>query len=125
MSFSGDGGIIRADRDKISQVMVNLVSNALKYTPAGGKVEVSATGSEGLAKITVKDSGEGIAKEDIPFIFERFYRADKSRSRQTGGLGLGLTITKAIVDSHKGTIQVESEPGKGTVFILSLPKNPA
>jgi len=122
LHFTGDREIIRADRDKIGQVIVNLLSNALKYTPSGGRVEIGATGSELLAKVVVEDSGEGIPPEDLPFIFERLYRADRSRSRLTGGSGLGLSITKAIVEAHKGTIEVGSEPGKGTVFTVFLPK---
>jgi len=122
--FSGKQALVRADRDKISQVMINLISNALKYTPEGGKVEVRVTGGDVFSQIIVKDSGEGIKKEDLLFIFERFYRADRSRSRQTGGLGLGLTITKAIVESHQGKIEVESAPGQGSAFTVSLPRGP-
>lgn len=123
LSFTGKMEIIRADRDKISQVVINLVSNALKYTPAGGQTEVRVQGTEHTAEIIVSDSGKGIPPEDIPYIFERFYRADRSRNRLTGGLGLGLTITKAIVESHKGTISVASEIDRGTVFTVCLPKS--
>ncbi len=122
LHFSGKSEQIKADKDKISQVIINLVSNALKYTPEGGHVEVEVNETEHSIEIIVKDSGRGIPTEDIPFIFERFYRADKSRNRLTGGSGLGLTITKAIVESHKGKITVLSELDKGTVFTVSLPK---
>jgi two-component system sensor histidine kinase BaeS len=74
-------------------------------------------------EITVEDNGQGIPSEDLPYIFERFYRADKSRNRSTGGLGLGLTITEAIVEAHKGNITVSSELNKGTKFIVTIPKN--
>lgn len=124
LRFTGEKEVINADKDKISQVIVNLLSNALKYTPPGGTVEVSVQGDAQRAEIRVKDSGAGIAPEDLPHIFERFYRADKSRNRLTGGAGIGLTITKAIVDAHNGTIQVHSRVNEGTEFIVSLPKQP-
>lgn len=111
-----------ADRDKISQVIVNLLSNALKYTLEGGIVEVKAKGTGNLAEIIVKDSGQGISEDDLPHIFERFYRADKSRNRLTGGSGIGLTITRALVEAHKGNISVQSELDSGTEFIVSFPK---
>lgn len=123
LSFEGEPEIIRADRDKISQVITNLVSNALKYTPAGGHTDVRVRGTEHAAELIVSDSGKGIPSGDIPYIFERFYRADRSRNRMTGGLGLGLTITKAIVEAHKGTIIVTSEVDRGTVFTVCLPKS--
>lgn len=122
LRFSGDAEMVMADRDKISQVLVNLISNALKYTPSGGCVEIRIAGTEHTAQIIIQDNGEGISPEDLPGIFERFYRSDKSRSRLTGGSGLGLTISKAIVESHKGEIHVVSELGKGSVFTVSLPK---
>ena len=123
LSFEGEPEIIRADRDKISQVVTNLVSNALKYTPAGGHTDVRVRGTEQAAELIVSDSGKGIPSGDIPYIFERFYRADRSRNRMTGGLGLGLTITKAIVEAHKGTISVTSEVDRGTAFTVCLPKS--
>jgi len=120
--FKGEREIITADRDKISQVVVNLLSNALKYTSPGGMVQVSVEGAEDVTKIAVRDNGAGIPPEDLPHIFERFYRADKSRNRLTGGAGIGLTIAKAIVDAHKGSIQVKSKAGEGTEFTITLPK---
>ena len=123
ISFQGDTEKITADRDKISQVLVNLVSNALKYTPQGGSVEVISISSGNETKIRVRDTGMGIPNEDLPYIFERFYRADKSRNRMTGGSGIGLAIVKAIVDAHDGNITVQSELNKGSEFIVTLPKH--
>lgn len=123
LNLVGDDVTIVADRDKISQVMVNLISNALKYTPEDGHVELSIKDTEDSVELAVTDSGNGIPPEDLPNIFERFYRADKSRNRLTGGSGLGLTITKAIVEAHKGNIRVASKLNKGTVFTVCLPKN--
>ncbi|WP_444644227.1 sensor histidine kinase [Caproiciproducens sp. R1] len=123
LSFEGEPEILRADRDKISQVVTNLVSNALKYTPEGGQVQVRVSAAEHGAELIVSDSGKGIPPEDLPYIFERFYRADRSRNRLTGGLGLGLTITKAIVEAHRGTIEVVSEVDRGTTFTVILPQS--
>ncbi|MBM7583123.1 signal transduction histidine kinase [Caldicoprobacter guelmensis] len=122
IEFNGQEEIVFADKDKISQVIINLLSNALKYTPEGGRVEVKVESSGDVVNIIVKDTGEGISPEDLPYIFERFYRADKSRNRLTGGAGIGLTIAKAIVEAHKGTIRVNSRINEGTEFIVSLPK---
>ena len=122
LTFEGDELRVWADADKIRQVLVNLLSNALKYTPAGGSVQLRLCDTGQGAEITVADNGPGIPEEDLPFIFERFYRADKSRNRMTGGSGLGLAIVKAIVEAHRGSIVAESAPGKGTVFTVLLPK---
>lgn len=122
INFSGSTQIILADRDKISQVVVNLLSNALKYTLEGGEVKVSVKGTEDTTKIIVSDNGTGIPEEDIPNIFERFYRADKSRNRLTGGAGIGLTISKAIIVAHGGTIAVNSSRETGSEFVVTLPK---
>jgi len=128
LELSGENETINADKDKISQVIVNLLSNALKYTQPGGAVQVEIKGkgngtkTNDTVEIVIKDTGTGIPPEDLPYIFERFYRADKSRNRLTGGSGIGLTITKAIVDAHKGKIEVKSKVGEGTEFIVSLPK---
>lgn len=115
---------ILADKDKISQVVINLISNALKYTPSGGIVKVSIWRKENNIILSVKDNGNGIPPEDIPYIFERFYRADKSRNRMTGGSGIGLTISKAIAEAHKGRIEVFSKINSGTEFMVTLPDNP-
>lgn len=120
--FSGESENVFAEKDKISQVIINLISNALKYTPQYGDVEIRVRGTEDIVEISVKDTGTGISAEDLPFVFERFYRADKSRNRLTGGSGIGLTIAKAIVDSHKGEIKVQNNFDRGTEFIVSLPK---
>jgi signal transduction histidine kinase len=111
-----------ADKDKISQVMINLTSNALKYTQAGGKVEIDIRKGDSNVEISIKDNGQGISQDDLPYIFERFYRADKSRNRMTGGAGIGLTISKAIIQAHGGSIDLESELNKGTKVIVKLPK---
>lgn len=115
-------GTMSADRDKISQVIVNLLSNALKYTPAGGTVETGFNSFPDRTEIYVRDTGEGISRGDLPFIFERFYRADRSRDRLTGGSGIGLAISQAIARAHRGGIEVSSEPGKGSEFVLVIPK---
>jgi two-component system, OmpR family, sensor histidine kinase BaeS len=123
LNFSAVKEIIFADKDKISQVIVNLISNALKYTRETGSVEIEVLNEENTSKIGIRDTGSGISAEDLPLIFERFYRADRSRNRLTGGSGIGLTITKAIVEAHKGKIEVKSEVNKGTEFTVVLPKS--
>jgi signal transduction histidine kinase len=97
------------------------LENALRYTEPGGKVEVNVVPDSSDVKITVSDTGIGIPEENLPFIFDRFYRVDKSRSRTSGGSGLGLSITRAIVEAHNGNIEVKSKPGVGTQFIINLP----
>jgi signal transduction histidine kinase len=93
----------------------------LKYTPENRKVKVTAVEEEGMAGFLVEDEGLGIAEKDLPHIFERFYRGDKSRDSKTGGVGIGLSIVKALVEAHKGSIHVESEVGKGTAFKILFP----
>jgi two-component system, OmpR family, sensor histidine kinase BaeS len=122
ISFNYSEEKINADKDKISQVIINLMSNALKYTPQGGSVEINIKGSETDTEIQIQDTGMGIPPEDLPHIFERFYRADKSRNRMTGGSGIGLAIVKAIIEAHKGSVTVKSELNKGTGFTVLLPK---
>ncbi|OQB24748.1 MAG: Signal transduction histidine-protein kinase BaeS [Firmicutes bacterium ADurb.Bin182] len=112
---------ITADEDKISQVLVNLIANAQKFTGRGGEVKITLTKKEETAEVSVSDTGQGISEKDLPYIFERFYRADPSRSRTTGRSGIGLAIAKAIVLAHKGSITVKSEEGRGTVFTVELP----
>jgi signal transduction histidine kinase len=112
---------VRADNDKIRQVMVNLISNAIKYTPEGGKIWIETYKEDAMAVFLIRDNGIGIAEDDIPYIFERLYRTDKSRNSETGGAGIGLTITKAIVEAHKGSIEVKSELNKGTAFTVKIP----
>ena len=111
------------DRDKINQVVVNIISNAVKYTPEGGTVTVLCGCREDAVYISVSDTGIGIPEKDLPHIFDRFYRVDKARSRKQGGTGLGLAIAKEIVEAHKGTISLDSEYGKGTTVTVNLPIN--
>jgi len=113
---------IDADRDAVYQIFANLVDNAVKYTPAGGQVTVSASEENGQVAVQVADTGVGIPKSDLPRIFERFYRADKARSRQSGGTGLGLSIVKHLVEAHGGTVSVESAPNRGSTFTFTLPR---
>ncbi|MFZ5354472.1 MAG: sensor histidine kinase [Bacillota bacterium] len=122
LEYEGGNLSIYADRDKLSQILVNLISNALKYTQNGGSVQISDKSLDNKAIITVEDNGTGISKEDLPHIFERFYRADKSRNRDTGGSGIGLAIAKTLAEAHGGSISVESEAGRGTKFTLVLPQ---
>ncbi len=110
------------DTQRIGRVLNNLVSNALQHTPKGGHISVQASPSESEILVEVCDSGEGIAPEDLPYVFERFYRGDKSRNRNTGGAGLGLSIARGIIEAHGGQIAVESEPGDGTRFYFTSPK---
>jgi two-component system phosphate regulon sensor histidine kinase PhoR len=106
----------------IEQAIVNLVNNAVNHSPEGSTVFVESKKDKGKPVIHVRDNGTGIAPEHLPRLFERFYRADKARSRSIGGTGLGLAIVKHIVQLHRGKVHVESEPGKGSVFSIYLPK---
>ncbi len=112
---------VYGDPDQLKQVLVALLDNALKYTPYEGSVTLSLTADQNFAVVKVSDTGIGILPEDLPHIFERFYRADRARSRDRGGSGLGLTIAENIVQEHQGSIEVESAPGKGSTFTLRLP----
>jgi signal transduction histidine kinase len=111
---------LSGDADRLAQVFTNLVDNALKHTPAGGKVTVSAVPSPAWVEVSVSDTGPGIPAEDLGRIFERFYQVDKSRARRTG-VGLGLTISKEIVEAHGGSLRVESVVGLGSRFVVRLP----
>jgi two-component system OmpR family sensor kinase/two-component system sensor histidine kinase BaeS len=119
--LSTDLPTVRGDRQRISQVLINLMSNALRYTPAGGQVVVAAQPGSAEVLVSVADTGEGIASEDLPYVFERFYRADKSRARTSGGSGLGLAISRHIVKAHGGRIWAESQMGGGATFVFTLP----
>ena len=113
-----------ADPDRIEQAIENLVANALRHTPSGGAITLNATQADGMATVSVSDSGGGIAPEHLPHVFERFYKVDASRASESTGSGLGLSITKAIIERHGGTIQVTSQPGQ-TTFTILLPQSSA
>jgi signal transduction histidine kinase len=113
---------ITIDVQWMGRALDNLLSNALRHTPAGGSVTLCADRVENGVAVSVSDTGEGILPEDLPHIFERFYRGEKSRNRGSGGAGLGLAIVKGIVEAHAGSISVESEPGVGSVFTIIIPK---
>lgn len=113
--------IVQADTELIQQVLENLLDNSLKYTPEGGKVTVRLLPSQDEVAVVIEDTGIGIPAEDLPRLFERFYRVDKARSRKLGGTGLGLAIVKHIINAHGGCVWAESEPGRGSSFYFSLP----
>ncbi len=114
---------IKADKDKLVQILTNVLNNALKYTPEGKRVTLSVLSErDDYVGFMIEDEGLGMSEEDIPFIFERFYRGDKSRDRKTGGIGIGLSIVKALMDAHNGLIKVKSKLNKGTSVILWFPK---
>lgn len=114
-------GAIQADPARLTQVMTNLVDNALRYTPAGTRVTLAARSTPGGIELAVSDTGPGIPAEDLPHVFDRFWRAEKSRNRASGGSGLGLAIVKQLVEAHGGQVRVESQPGAGTQFRIQLP----
>ncbi|TCL59999.1 signal transduction histidine kinase [Kineothrix alysoides] len=122
MSVGGESAVVLADRSRMLQVTINLLSNAIKYTPEGGSISVEVSDASGEGHIRVKDNGIGIPQEELPLVFERFYRTDKSRSRKTGGAGIGLTIAKSIVTAHGGTINVSSKVNEGSCFTVTIPK---
>ncbi|HMS00165.1 MAG TPA: HAMP domain-containing sensor histidine kinase [Anaerolineales bacterium] len=115
---------LSADYDRLNQVLSNLISNALRHTPQGGKISIEVESIEGNAnyqlRITIRDTGSGISPDNLPFIFDRFWRGDRSRSERTHS-GLGLAIAKQLIHAHGGTIEAQSESGKGTTFIIELP----
>lgn len=113
--------IVKLDKEKITQVIVNLLSNAIRYTCRDGEIFIKLYKKNNFIKIIVKDNGIGIPEESLDYIFERFYRVDKSRCRNTGGTGIGLTICKSIIDLHKGKIEVKSKINEGSEFIITLP----
>lgn len=117
--------MIYGDKDRVSQVVNNIVTNAMKYSLEKAVIKISITEDDTYFKISVKDTGMGITKEDLPRIFERFYRVDKARSRAMGGTGLGLAIAKEIMESHGGWLSAESEYGKGTTMTMWFPKEPS
>ncbi len=118
---NGSSVTIKADEDLLLQLMLNLLDNAIKYTPSGGQVNVGSNVNGSQVELRVQDTGVGISREHLPYLFDRFYRVDKGRSRAEGGVGLGLAISRWIAEAHGGTIRVESVPGKGSTFIVLLP----
>src|SRR5512140_2508534 len=119
----GQVDLVRMDMPRIGRVLSNLVGNALRHTPSGGQVTIRAHQEGAYVLVSVQDSGEGISPEDLPHVFERFYRGEKSRSRATGGAGLGLAIARGIVEAHRGTIGIESQVGVGTRVWFKIPVN--
>jgi len=113
---------LRGDTDRLKQVFINLIGNAINYTPVEGDVKIILLECEENVRIHVKDSGVGIIEEEIPRIFERFYRVDRARSRHSGGTGLGLAIVKHLIEAHHGNISVRSKVGEGSEFIIELHK---
>jgi signal transduction histidine kinase len=124
LSGSSEPGLdpVFMDARQVGRVLANLVGNAIRHTPAGGQVTVQARLRDNAIQVTVRDTGEGIRTEDLPRVFEQFYRGEKSRSRATGGAGLGLAIAKGIIEAHDGAIWVESEYGQGARFCFLLPR---
>jgi signal transduction histidine kinase len=112
---------VKADPNQLYQLFFNLIDNAIKYTPHNGKIWITLRKTDQNAEIKIRDNGIGIEKDNLQFIFDRFYRVDKDRSRKTGGSGLGLSICKMIVDSYKGTITIDSKVGEGTTFTILFP----
>jgi two-component system phosphate regulon sensor histidine kinase PhoR len=118
-NLAADLPIIRADKDRIRQTIINLVHNAIKFNHPGGRATVSSKPDRESVTVSVSDTGIGISKEDLPHVFERFYKADRARAQ--GGSGLGLAIAKHTVQAHGGSIWAQSEEGKGSTFSFSLP----
>jgi signal transduction histidine kinase len=108
------------DGPRIQRALVNLIENAVRHTPPGGEVQVNVNRHHGHVEVSVADTGEGIHPDDQPHVFDQFYRGEKSRSRGSGGAGLGLAIARGIVEAHRGTIRVESAPGRGSRFVMTL-----
>jgi signal transduction histidine kinase len=113
--------LVDIDPRRVGQVLRNLLDNGLTHTPVGGEISIAAYAGDEWVEVSVRDTGAGIADDDLPYVFERFYRADKSRARATGGAGLGLSIAKQLIKAHGGRIEVESEIGRGTQFTFTLP----
>ncbi len=116
VQFRGDEALLR-------RLLINLLDNAIRYTPPGGQVSASLEADPAAARIHISDTGVGIPPEAAPHVFERFYRADKARSRQDGGFGLGLSIVKWIAESHHGAVELTRNPGPGTTFTVTLPRH--
>ena len=112
---------VLGDAERLKQVFINLLDNAMRYTDPGGTVALCLSSAQNQVRVAVRDTGQGIAREHLPHLFEPFYRTDPARARDSGGHGLGLPIVKEIVEAHHGAIAVESEVGKGSIFTLTLP----
>jgi heavy metal sensor kinase len=125
VSVEGSCPDVWGDRNRLQQVLTNLLSNAVKYTPPEGVLRVVLSDTDGSVFLVVEDNGVGISEDELPFVFERFYRADKSRSRSSGGSGIGLAVVKSIVTAHGGKVDVESRLNRGSRFRIALPKSPA
>ena len=121
LTCEGDIPDVNGDRERIEQVITNIVSNAVKYTPDGGKIDMTVGTSGKNVFVRVADNGIGIPEKDLPRLFDRFYRVDKARSRESGGTGLGLSIAQEILNQHKGSIEISSEYGKGTSVLITMP----
>ncbi len=121
LDIPADLSKILGDHKRLSQVFLNLLDNAIKYTPEGGSITVSATSKEKIVQVDISDTGIGISEKDLPRIFERFYRVDKARSRELGGTGLGLSIVKHIIQAHNGQVWVQSTLGQGSTFSFTIP----
>jgi signal transduction histidine kinase len=119
-----NGVHVLGDRVRLQQIIVNLIDNSIKYTQVGGMIKVRVDREGNSAILEVSDNGLGIPAHALPHVFERFYRADKARSRATGGAGLGLSIVKAICAAHNGEIKVSSQEGRGSSFRVELPLSP-
>jgi len=113
---------VLVDKKQLSQAIINILANSIKFTEVGGNIYIKNYLYENYINISIKDNGIGIPKKDIEYIFERFYRVDKSRNKETGGIGVGLSIAESILNAHNGKIVVNSEIGKGTEFIIKIPK---
>ena len=113
---------IQLDQEKMQQCLLNIIGNAVKYTPEGGSVTIELSENREIVVIKITDTGIGIPEKDLPFIFDRFYRVDEARARKTGGTGLGLAISQQIVMLHQGTIEVDSNLGEGTTVSIKLPR---
>jgi two-component system phosphate regulon sensor histidine kinase PhoR len=121
MDVTLEEAAISADEDLLSQVWINLIHNSIKFTPEGGLVRVALCRRPERIEVSIADTGIGIAHEDQPHIFERFYKADKARRHSEGGSGLGLSIARKVVEMHRGSIAVRSDPGAGATFLVELP----
>src|SRR5262249_1505281 len=122
LSSTAESGLLEADQARMTQLLINLIENALRHTSPGGSVRVTASLDGGAARVSVSDTGCGIAPEHLPHIFDRFYRVDTGRARADGGSGLGLSICRWIAEAHRGSLVVTSETGRGSTFTLRMPR---